>query len=448
MAERKRSEETKDFSLDSTQREALLRTLKNKVSVITGGPGVGKTTIVKAYLLICEKLKQDAVLMAPTGRAAKRLKEATEAEATTIHRALKAKKADNGAWRGQFEHDRSSPMQGDVFVIDESSMLDVRLASALLDAIPDNASVVFIGDADQLPSVGAGQVLSDIIDSGVVPVSHLTQIHRQGKASLITKNAHRVNMGLMPDMHNSIDEDFFFVPSEDPEDCVAKISKIITERIPDRFGFDSSKDIQVLCPMKSSLVGTENLNRHLQFVMNPLAKRHLSGEKIDTDLFYQDHFRSLFVGDKVMQIKNDYEKKVYNGDIGYIKEVDRIDRAVYVEFEENIAPEVGAPGEVVKVSDKQFFRTVRYGFEELGSLILAYACTVHKSQGSEYPVVVIPVMKQHYIMLRRKILYTGITRGRKLVILVGQKDAIKIAACFKDKEPKRYTKLCDFLKEI
>jgi exodeoxyribonuclease V alpha subunit len=359
--------------------------------VITGGPGVGKTTIVKSILQILAAKDVKLLLCAPTGRAAKRMTEATGVEAKTIHRLLEVDPKGGG-----FKRNADNPLDCDLLVVDEASMVDVMLMQALMRATPDDAALLIVGDIDQLPSVGPGQVLADIIGSGAVPVVRLTEVFRQAAASRIIVNAHRLNQGLMPDLNPpSGDSDFYFVPAEDPEIAVQRILELVKTRIPKRFGLNPIRDIQVLCPMNRGGVGARSLNIELQAALNPAGERTV------------ERFGWTFApGEKVMQIENDYDKEVYNGDIGYVGDV---------------APEAG---ELTASFDG---RAVTYGFGELDTLVPAYAATIHKSQGSEYPAVIIPVLTQHYPMLQRNLLYTGITRGKTLVVLVGQKKGIAIA---------------------
>ena len=388
-------EKRSGLQLASSQKAAIRLALMAKALVITGGPGVGKTTIVNSTLKILAAKGVRLLLCAPTGRPAKRMTEATGVEAKTIHRLLEVD-PKSGAFSGAFKRNADNPLECDLLVVDEASMVDVMLMQALVKAIPDDAALLVVGDIDQLPSVGPGQVLADIIGSGAVPVVRLIEVFRQAAASRIIINAHRINQGLMPDLSGSTgDTDFYFVPAEDPETAVSRIVELVKTRIPKRFGLNSIRDIQVLCPMNRGGVGARSLNIELQAALNPAGEREV------------ERFGWTFApGDKVMQIENDYDKEVYNGDIGYIVDVD---------------PEAG---ELVASFDG---RSVTYGFGELDTLVPAYAATIHKSQGSDYPAVVIPVLTQHYAMLRRTLLYTGITRGKRLVVLVGQKKAIAIA---------------------
>jgi exodeoxyribonuclease V alpha subunit len=360
-------------------------------SVHTGGPGVGKTTIVKGILRILAAKGVELLLCAPTGRAAKRMTEATGFEAKTIHRLLEVDPKTGGFKRGD-----DNPLDCDLLVIDEASMVDVMLMQALMKAVPATAALLIVGDIDQLPSVGPGQVLADIISSGAIPMVRLTEVFRQAAQSRIITTAHRINQGTIPDLSPpGNDSDFYFVQAEEPEIAVQRIVELVKTRIPARFGFDPIRDIQVLCPMNRGGVGARSLNIELQAALNPAGDRKI------------ERFGWTFApGDKVMQIQNDYDKEVYNGDIGYIDEVDLDD------------------GELVASFDG---RAVTYAFGELDTLVPAYAATIHKSQGSEYPAVVIPVMTQHYAMLQRNLLYTGVTRGKKLVVLVGQRKAVAIA---------------------
>jgi exodeoxyribonuclease V alpha subunit len=368
-----------------SQTAAIRQALACKVLVITGGPGVGKTTIVKGILRILSAKGVKLLLCAPTGRAAKRMTEATGFEAKTIHRLLEADPQGGGFKRGD-----DNPLDCDLLVADETSMVDVLLMQALLKAVPGKAAMLIVGDVDQLPSVGPGQVLADIIQSGAVPVVRLTEVFRQAAQSRIITTAHRINQGSIPDLSpSSTDSDFYFVQAEEPEVAVARIVDLVKTRIPRRFGLDAVRDIQVLCPMNRGGIGARALNLELQAAMNPAGERKV------------ERFGWTFApGDKVMQVENDYDKEVYNGDIGFVEDVD------------------SDAGDLTASFDG---RSVTYGFGELDMLVPAYAVTIHKSQGSEYPAVVIPVMTQHNAMLQRNLLYTGITRGKTLVVLVGQK---------------------------
>ena len=379
------------LSLAPGQAEAVRLALASKAVVITGGPGVGKTTIVDAILRIVVAKGVERVLCAPTGRAARRLSEATGLEARTIHRLIEVDPVSGG-----FRRNADNPLDCGLLVVDEASMVDVMLMRALLAAVPDQAALLIVGDVDQLPSVGPGQVLADVIASGAVPVVRLTEVFRQAARSRIVTSAHGINRGAIPDLSRQDgDSDFYFVPAEDPKTAAARIVDLVKTRIPQRLGFDAVRDIQVLCPMNRGGAGARSLNIELQAALNPAGERKV------------ERFGWTFApGDKVMQIENDYDKEVHNGDIGQVADVD---------------PEAG------ELTARFDGREHVYGFGELDTLVPAYAATVHKSQGSEYPAVVIPVLTQHYAMLRRNLFYTGVTRGKRLVVLVGQTKAVAIA---------------------
>ncbi len=369
------------FTLAPKQRQALENSLSSKFSIITGGPGVGKTTIIRALVEIYGKVGGcRVVLAAPTGRAAKRMTESVGADARTIHRLLKWNPVTN-----RFTYDADNRLEGDVFVFDETSMIDVKLACDLLGALPDTAVVVWVGDTDQLPSVGPGSVLGDLIKSGVVPSVRLDFIFRQDDSGLIVRNAHHVNAGEPLEIRHG-ESDFYFVRCEDPDECVRRAIELVASRIPRKFGLDPLADVQVLVPMRRNTLGTDNLNSKLQRALNPHGDALARGGTA---------FRA---GDRVMQLRNNYDKDVYNGDVGFVKSVDGASRSLVVTFD-------GRP--------------VQYGPGDLDELVLAYATTIHKSQGSEYPAVVVIVHTQHYVMLQRNLLYTAITRGRKLVLLMG-----------------------------
>jgi len=378
------------LALAPSQREALTLAVGAKVLVITGGPGVGKTTLVRSVLKVLGVKGVRVELCAPTGRAAKRLAESTGLEARTIHRLLEADPGTGGFKRGE-----AHPLDCGLLVVDEASMVDVPLMRALLMALPDASALLLVGDVDQLPSVGPGQVLADVIGSGAVPVVRLTEVFRQAAQSRIITNAHRINQGQMPELTAPDGSDFYFVEAAEPEDAVRKLLAVVRDRVPARFGLDPVRDVQVLCPMNRGSLGARSLNIELQRVLNPPGERRV------------ERFGWTYgPGDKVMQVTNDYERDVFNGDLGIVTGLDMEEGALTVSFEG---------------------REVEYGFGELDELALAYATTIHKAQGSEYPVVVIPLMTQHYAMLARNLLYTGVTRGKRLVVLVGQRKALAMA---------------------
>jgi exodeoxyribonuclease V alpha subunit len=401
-------QEKLNISLGENQKSAVTLALSEKVQIITGGPGTGKSTITNAILTITEKLTERIILAAPTGRAAKRMSEITGKKASTIHSLLEF---DFRA--GGFKRNREKPLDCDLLIVDEASMIDTQLMYSLLKAIPGKARVIFVGDIDQLPSVGPGNVLKDIIHSRTIAVTILTEIFRQGAGSRIVTSAHRINQGKFPDLNNSPDSDFFFISEDDKEILLSQLTTLVTQRIPKKYGFDPIDAIQVLAPMKRGVIGTENLNFVLQEALNPK----------NPPIF--KYGRRFAKGDKVMQIRNNYDKKVYNGDVGRIEKIDEMEQKLFVKMEEEI---------------------IEYDFADLDELVLAYAVSVHKYQGSECPCIIMPVHTSHFKLLHRNLLYTGVTRGKKLVILIGMKKALAIAVK-NDEVMQRYTGLLCALTE-
>jgi exodeoxyribonuclease V alpha subunit len=380
------------IALADQQQRALEAACREKILIVTGGPGVGKTTIIRGIREIFASWGRRVALCAPTGRAARRLSEATGTDAKTIHRLLEFEAAT-----GRFRHDRESPLDVDLVIVDEVSMVDLTLMDHLLSALPRRACLVLVGDANQLPSVGPGNVLHDLIASEQIPIVRLTEIFRQAAASNIVRAAHSILKGQIPESSPGPEGDFFLVEAATPEAAVDRILALVRTRIPDRFGLNPLKDIQVLTPMNRTILGARELNQKLQGVLNP-ARGHVPEVQ---------RFGTTFrVGDKVMQLRNNYQREVFNGDVGRITAIAEVDQEVRVDFDG---------------------REVSYEFSELDELTLAYACTIHKSQGSEFPAVVIPWHTTHYVMLQRQLLYTAVTRGRSLVVLVGNRKALHLA---------------------
>ena len=392
-----------NITLAEKQIRAIDSALTNKIMVITGGPGTGKTTIINAILKIFSRRNVRILLAAPTGRAAKRMSETTGHEAKTIHRLLEFSFS-----KGGFQKNQENPLGCDLLILDEASMIDTILMHHLLKAVPSFATVILVGDVNQLPSVGPGNVLNDIITSKSVPVVELNEIFRQAKESRIIVNAHKVNNGILPSFENDVsNNDFYFIRQQDPQKVLKIILDLTKTRIPRRFGFDPIDDIQVLTPMHKGVVGAENLNTQLQKTLNPVQDAIIRGN------------RNFRVNDKVMQVRNNYDKEVFNGDIGRITDIRSREYQVTVTFDG---------------------REVSYEFSDLDEIVLAYAVSVHKSQGSEYPAVVIPILTQHYMLLQRNLIYTAITRGRDLVVMVGTRNALAMGINTQ-KTQKRYTLL-------
>ena len=385
-------EKKNDIQLSASQKEAIEQAVRKKFCIITGGPGVGKTTVVNSILKIIVAKRAHVTLCAPTGRAAKRLSESTGQEATTIHRLLEFDPS-----KFDFKKNAENPLATDLLVVDESSMVDIVLMNQLLRAVPDNAAVLLVGDVDQLPSVGPGAVLGDLMESGKVPVARLTEIFRQAATSQIITGAHAINRGQAPRQSRKGEEtDFYYMTGDEPEELFAKLMSVVTKRLPEKFGFDPVKDIQVLAPMNRGGLGARSLNVALQEALNADALPKVT------------RFGWTFApGDKVIQTVNNYDKEVFNGDIGTVSSIDVEEGELMIDFEG---------------------REVNYQVNELDEVSLAYATTIHKSQGSEYPCVVIPMAMQHFTLLERNLLYTGVTRGKQLVVLIGQAKAVGMAA--------------------
>ncbi len=394
------------ITLAERQIEAVRQAIQSKVMIITGGPGTGKTTIINAVLRIYAKLSTNILLAAPTGRAAKRMSEATGFEAKTIHRLL-----EFSLQKGGFQRNEDRPLDCHVLIIDEASMIDTILMYHLLKAVPPSATFILVGDVNQLPSVGAGNVLNDIIGSGAMTVVKLDKIFRQARTSQIIVNAHKINEGRLPFLNtagsNDTRTDFYFIEQEDPDKVLDIILELSKNRIPQRFGFDPVSEIQVLTPMHRGVVGAGNINRKLQEALNPGQEGIARGD------------RTFRVNDKVMQIRNNYDREVFNGDIGQISTIRWEDKTVIINFDG---------------------RQVEYEFSDLDEIVPAYAVSVHKSQGSEYPAVIVPIVTQHYILLQRNLIYTAVTRGKKLVVLVGSRKAMAMGVK-NNKTRKRFTRL-------
>lgn len=382
-------QEALKIELASNQKTAVSKALSDKMHIITGGPGTGKSTITNAILAVTARLTSKIILTAPTGRAAKRMSEITKHRASTIHSLLEFDFKNGG-----FKKGRENPLDCDLIIIDESSMIDTLLMNSLLKAIPDHARVIFVGDINQLPSVGPGNVLREMIQSHVISVSCLTEIFRQAAGSRIITNAHRINQGILPEIDHRVNSDFFFIGEEEPEAVLKTIISLVTKRLPERYKLNAVEEIQVLAPMRRGVVGIENLNNVLQEAINPHGPLLVRMG------------RGFRVNDKVMQIQNNYEKEVFNGDVGKVTAIDMENQLLIVTFD-------GRP--------------VEYDFSDMDELVLAYAVSIHKYQGSECPCVIMPIHTTHFKMLQRNLLYTGVTRGKRLVILVGTLKALGIA---------------------
>jgi exodeoxyribonuclease V alpha subunit len=391
------------IQLAQNQQKAVELALKSKVMILTGGPGTGKSTITKAIVQILLKLTSKILLAAPTGRAAKRLSEINQKEASTLHQLLEYDFKNGG-----FKRNRQNPLSTDLIIVDEASMLDTFLFYSLLKALPDHAKLLIVGDIDQLPSVGAGNVLRDIMQSRRIPVQKLDEIYRQAQASSIILSAHEINRGIAPIRTPTDNDDFYFLKLESPERILATILSLVCERLPKKYGFDPIKDIQVLAPMKKGMLGIENLNHQLQELLHSRAQPTTVG------------YRRFYEGDKLMQLKNNYQKEVFNGDLLYLQSIDVQSRLL----------------QAMTVDE----RIIEYEFNELDELAHAYAVSVHKYQGSECPCIIMPIHSSHTMMLERNLVYTGVTRGKKLVVLIGSPAALQ-RACIMQNAKDRYTGL-------
>ena len=369
---------------DEVQLQAIEKAVHSKVMVLTGGPGTGKTTTTQGIIAAYKSMGLEVLLAAPTGRAAKRMSEATGMPAKTIHRLLAFKPVEG------YQRNENNPLDGDVLIIDEASMIDILLFNSLLKAVPATMRVIFVGDIDQLPSVGPGNVLRDLIDSEKIPVVRLTRIFRQAQSSRIVMNAHRINQGVYPDVSNGKETDFFFLSNEDPEKVIESVVDLVKNRLPNAY-HEKISNIQVLTPMHRGVVGADNLNTALQKALNPEGPSLARGGYV-----YRE-------GDKVMQVRNNYDKDVFNGDIGFVQSIDLEERILIADFDGKL---------------------VSYEVTELDEVVLAYATTIHKSQGSEYPIVIIPILMTHFMMLQRNLIYTAITRSKKVCVLIGSPKAL------------------------
>jgi exodeoxyribonuclease V alpha subunit len=394
-------------ALSSEQMRALKTALQAKVTVITGGPGTGKTTLLRSLLVALDSAGLKPTLAAPTGRAARRLAEASGREAKTIHRLLEYSPETD-----EFLRSERFPLRTNFLIVDEASMMDVELAASLVRALTPGASLLLVGDRDQLPSVGPGSVLKDVIGSGLVPVVELQEVYRQARESLIVSNAHRLNRGEMPITQNDAEGDFFFFERAAPEDVLGTIKQLVQNRLVGRFGIADPREIQVLTPMNRGPLGTQALNRELQDLLNPRGRELRAGDR---------RFRE---GDRVIQLRNNYDKLIFNGAIGRIVSVDPARGRLGAVFDEGSA---------------------EYDFSDLDELGLAYAISIHKSQGSQYPAVVIPMHQSHFLMLRRNLIYTAITRAERVCVLVGTRSALMQSVRNED-ERRRFSRLADRLR--